>query len=69
MTLGGILLIVVGIVYLKRPEIFRRGVRMKTSIALRTLSEEGYLRYMRRLGVVFLLLGVALIVWDLGKSL
>jgi hypothetical protein len=68
MIFAGVILIVFGVVYLKRPDIFRRGIWMKTSIAIRTLSEVEHLRYMRRLGLVFILLGATLIVWDLARS-
>jgi hypothetical protein len=53
MTFAGVILIVFGVLYLKRPDIFRRGIWMKTSVAIRTLSAEGHLRYMRHLGIVF----------------
>jgi hypothetical protein len=57
----GIALILIGSVYLWKPTIFRRGVWMKTSIAIRTLSETNYTRYMRGLGVVCIAVGVVLI--------
>jgi hypothetical protein len=57
----GIALILFGMLYLWKPTIFRRGLWMKTSIAIRMLSEENYTRYMRGLGVVFIIAGVALI--------
>jgi hypothetical protein len=34
---------------------------MKTSIAIRALSEANYTRYMRALGVVFIVAGIGLI--------
>ena len=58
---GGIILIVIGFVYLWKPTLFRRGIWMKTSIAIRTLSEAGYIRYMRGLGIVLIIAGIALI--------
>ena len=41
--------------------IFRRGLWMKTSIAIRTLSETNYTRYMRGLGYVLVIAGIVLI--------
>jgi hypothetical protein len=48
--------------YLWKPTLYRRGLWMKTSIAIRLLSEANYTRYMRGLGVVFIVAGLALIV-------
>ena len=61
MNLFGWLLILIGIVYLIKPDIFRRGIWIKTSVAQRTLSPGGYLRYMRVVGVVCVLLGLYLV--------
>ena len=58
----GILLIVIGAVYLVKPTLFRRGIWLKTSIAIRTLSEENYIRYMRVLGALLIVAGVVFIV-------
>jgi hypothetical protein len=58
----GIVFILFGSLYLWRPTIFRRGLWMKTSIAIRMLSETNYTRYMRALGVVFIVAGMGLIV-------
>jgi hypothetical protein len=57
----GITLILIGLVYLWKPTIFRRGVWMKTSIAIRVLSETNYTRYMRGVGLVCIAAGVILI--------
>ncbi len=57
----GIALILIGLVYLWKPTIFRRGIWMKTSIAIRTLSEENYTKYMRVLGAVCIAAGIGLI--------
>jgi len=48
----GLVLVVSGAVYQWKPAMFRRGLWMKTSIAIRTMSEENYLKYMRGLGVL-----------------
>jgi hypothetical protein len=45
-----------------KPTLYRRGLWMKTSIAIRLLSEANYTRYVRGLGVVFIVAGLALIV-------
>jgi hypothetical protein len=39
---------------------------LKTSIAIRLLSEEGYRKYIKGLGVVFILAGCFLIAWEQG---
>lgn len=67
MTFAGLVLIVFGVLYVWRPAMYRRGIWMKTSIAIRTLSEEGYRKYMRGLGVVFIVVGVCLVCWDHGR--
>jgi hypothetical protein len=61
----GIVFILFGAVYIWKPTIFRRGLWMKTSIAIRVLSETNYTRYMRGLGVIFVVAGIALIVFGL----
>ena len=60
---AGVFLIAVGILYLRKPNLFRRGIWMKTSIAIRNLSPEGYLKYMRGVGVFNIVLGIALLAW------
>jgi hypothetical protein len=66
--LAGFSLIAVGILYLCRPNLFRRGIWMKTSIAIRNLSPEAYLKYVRGVGVFNIALGIALLVWGLWAS-
>jgi hypothetical protein len=58
----GLFLIALGLIYIAKPTIFRRGIWLKTSIAVRTLSEENYIGYMRGLGVVIVLVGLGFIV-------
>jgi hypothetical protein len=58
----GLVLAAVGAVYLLKPTIFRRGIWLKTSIAIRTLSDDNYVRYMRILGVILIVFGLGLIV-------
>ena len=60
----GIALILIGLVYLWKPTIFRRGIWMKTSIAIRLLSEENYSKYMRVLGILLIGIGIALVASD-----
>lgn len=61
-TLFGLVLIVFGTIYLWTPTIFRRGIFMRTSVAIRTLSEHNYTRYMRVLGAILISAGVLVIV-------
>jgi hypothetical protein len=61
MVVWGIAFILIGAFYIWKPTIFRRGLWMKTSIAIRTLSETNYTRYMRGLGFAFIVVGVILI--------
>jgi hypothetical protein len=58
----GIVLVLFGSLYLWKPTLFRRGIWMGTSIAIRLLSETNYTRYMRGLGVALIVAGLALIV-------
>jgi hypothetical protein len=57
----GIVFIVIGAIYIWKPTIFRRGLWMKTSVSIRMLSETNYTRYMRGLGFVLVIAGIALI--------
>lgn len=61
----GVLLVVCGGVYFAKPNIFRRGPWMRTSIAIRKLSPETYVKYMRGLGIVFIVIGVVFVVCGL----
>jgi hypothetical protein len=42
---------------------------MKTSLAIRLLSEENYRRYMRGLGVTSMAIGIAVVLWVLFRHL
>ena len=71
MLLAGVVLIVFGALYLRRPGVYRRGLWLKTSLAIRLLSEANYRRYMRGLGVVLVVTGVVLAAYGLlalGRS-
>ena len=59
----GFLLAIVGVSYLRRPNMFRRGIWLRTSIAIRTMSPETYVKYIRGLDVLFIVLGVASFVY------
>ena len=58
---GGLVLIVFGIAYLRWPAMFRRGIFLKTSVAIRLLSRESYVTYMDVLGVLFILAGIVVV--------
>lgn len=53
----GLFLVVLGLIYIIKPDIFRRGFWKKISILQRTLSPENYLRTMRLLGGLMILFG------------
>lgn len=57
-----IALIVLGMIYFVRPNLFRRGIWLKTSVAVRTLSPKGYIRYMRGLGIMLMIVGIVLFI-------
>jgi hypothetical protein len=61
--LVGVVLVVSGISYLRRPDMFRRGIWLKTSTAVRAMSPETYVKYIRGLGHLFVALGVASIIY------
>jgi hypothetical protein len=65
--LAGIVLVIFGSLYLWKPEIYRRGLWMKTSIAISYLSEENYRKYMRGLGTIFVVLGLVCLVVGIVK--
>jgi hypothetical protein len=64
MTFAGLVLTAVGVLYLIKPDIFRRGIWRRTDIAQRNLSPEGYLKYMRGVGVVHVIAGLILLLWS-----
>jgi len=68
LTFIGIVLIAFGVLYLRQPTVYRRGVWLKTSIAVRLLSEEGYKRYIKGLGTLFVIVGVGLVCWENGLA-
>jgi len=61
----GVVLVLLGLVYVWKPTIFRRGLWLKTDIAIRMLSETNYTRYMRGLGIFLVIAGLTLVVMAL----
>jgi hypothetical protein len=59
----GPLLIALGTAYLRWPNMFRRGIWMKTSVAIRTMSPERYTNYIRGLGVLMVVLGTLSLIY------
>jgi len=64
-VLFGIFLVITGLVFLRWPTIFRRGLWLKTSVAIRTMSDDGYASYMKRLGILYVIGGIGVIGWIL----
>ena len=62
-TFAGVFLIAYGILLVRKPNLFRRGIWMKTGIAQRNLSPEAYIKYARGVGVFNIALGIAFFVW------
>jgi hypothetical protein len=60
---AGLVLVACGTIYLARPNLFRRWFWMRTSIAIRLLSPEAYVAYMRGLGVLLIAGGIASFVY------
>jgi len=60
MLVAGLGLMVLGVLYLWRPDVYRRGLWLKTSLAIRLLSEDNYRRDMKGLGVVCVIAGAVL---------
>jgi len=56
-----IILIVFGIIYLIKPDIFKRSIWRKTAITQQIFSEKNYIIFMRVLGGVFIIAGTFLI--------
>lgn len=56
----GVILIVFGVLYVIKPDIFQRWFWKKTAISQRLLTPEQNMIYMRVLGVLLVILGIAL---------
>ena len=61
----GIILVAFGILYLIKPDIYRRGFWKQTDILQRKLSPERYKQFMRWFGGGFLVAGTILILLSL----
>jgi hypothetical protein len=59
----GVGLVLIGILYLIKPNILRRGIWKETSIFQRRLSPDAYVKYMRLQGVICILGGIAFYVY------
>jgi len=68
-VIAGFVLIGIGVLYLRRPMLYRRGLWLKTSIAIRLLSEANYRRYIKALGVIFIVAGVGLVAYAVLEAI
>ena len=64
MSVRGIALVLIGLVYVVKPDIFRRWFWRETSALQRSLSPNNYLRFMRVFGVILIIIGVLLMMYD-----
>ena len=64
----GLVLMLFGIAYLRWPTMFRRGIWLKTSVAIRLLSAGHYVTYMRALGVLLILGEVVIVLFGASGS-
>lgn len=64
----GLILIAFGIIYNLKPDLYRTGIWTKTSITQRLLKPNQYVNYMRILGLIFAVLGVAVCIYGLVKN-
>jgi len=58
--ISGLALALCGVVYQRYPNIFRRGIWLKTSIAIRTMTPEAYALYIKKIGRLYVTIGVVL---------
>lgn len=54
----GIIIIILGIVYLVKPNLFKVGIWKKTAISQQILSPKNYEIYMRILGTILIIIGI-----------
>jgi hypothetical protein len=64
MFLIGVALMGIGLIYIWKPNLFRRGIWLKTSVAIRLLSEENYIKYIKGVGAVWIVIGLSLVFWS-----
>jgi hypothetical protein len=62
--IGAIILLVTGTIFVLKPAIFQRWFWKQTDIAQRLLSPGAYLRYMRFVGAVNILVGSGMLLWS-----
>ncbi len=58
----GVAFVVCGLVDGRYPNLFRRGLWLKTSIAIRTMTPEAYAHYIKRIGLFYIVVGALLFV-------
>jgi hypothetical protein len=56
----GIIMTLFGILYLIKPNVFRRGIWKETAITQRLFTPQRYTTYMRILGAIFVVAGIVL---------
>ena len=54
----GLILTIFGLIYIIKPDLYRRWFWKKTDILQKTLKPENYIKVMRILGVAFLIAGI-----------
>ncbi|MGY3588886.1 uncharacterized protein YjeT (DUF2065 family) [Bradyrhizobium sp. USDA 4341] len=55
-----LVLIATGVFYVLNPMMFRRGIWLKWNILMRDLSEDGFIRCIRIMGVILIIFGLGL---------
>jgi sulfur transfer complex TusBCD TusB component (DsrH family) len=58
----GIILLCFGALYIIKPDVYRRGIWKQTDVAQRKLTPVQYTRYVRLLGVGFIVAGIVLVI-------
>lgn len=60
----GLILVAFGVLYLLKPNLFRKGIWQKTSIPAKTKTPEEYENYMKIIAIVLIVAGLALFAFD-----
>ena len=68
LIIPGAVLVALGVLYQLKPNLFRRWFWTKTSIMQRLLSPTAYERYIKSLGLLYILLGILLTSYGLLRS-
>ena len=58
----GLIFAIFGLVYLIKPDLYRRWFWKKADVMQRKLSPENYIKYMRKWGIVLLVLGLVVLI-------